>query len=213
MAEAVYVGSRGVNLPLNNFNLNQLDPEHQKLGNSALGQLVTNPFFGVITDPLSALSRATVTRESLLRPYPQYNALNYSRPLANMGGSDYHSLQLKLQKRFAAVSPFWLTTPGQRQWILAGWAAGSPSPIRPRSRISITFRDEWSLSTGDVPAPLSGERGLRAAIRAAEAVSQEDLAGSRSVDWRLAGEWFLHLADRDAAWGCSPTTCLGSATR
>jgi hypothetical protein len=151
IAEAVYVGSRGVNLPLNNFNLNQLDPEHQKLGNSALGQLVPNPFFGVITDPLSALSRATVTRGSLLRPYPQYNALNYSRPLANMGGSDYQSLQLKLQKRFSAGLSFLAHYTWSKTMDTGGMGSGIAFTDPTSIQNIYNIRDEWSLSTGDVP--------------------------------------------------------------
>jgi len=151
LAELVYVGSRGVNLPLNNFNLNQLDPEQQKLGNSALGQLVTNPFFGVITDPLSALSRATVTRGSLLRPYPQYNALNYSRPLANMGGSDYQSLQLKLQKRFSAGLSFLAHYTWSKTMDTGGMGSGIAFTDPTSIQNIYNIRDEWSLSTGDVP--------------------------------------------------------------
>lgn len=151
MAEVVYVGSRGVNLPLNNFNLNQLPIEAQKLGNNALGQLVTNPFFGVITDPLSPLSRATVERRALLRPYPQYVGLNYSRPVANMGASDYQSLQMKLQKRFTGGLSFLAHYTWSKTMDIGGTGNGiaffDSTPIQDIYNI----RDEWSLSTGDVP--------------------------------------------------------------
>ncbi len=181
IAEAVYVGSRGVRLPLNNFNLNQLDPVHQKLGNTALAQLVTNPFAGVITDPLSPLSRATVTRGSLLRPFPQYQGLFYSRPLANMGASDYQSLQLKLQKRFSGGLSFLAHYTWSKSFDIGGTGNGiaftDPTPIQNIYNI----RDEWSLSTSDVPhrMQLSGvyelpfgqrKRFLKAIPRAADLI-------------------------------------------
>jgi hypothetical protein len=151
LAEAIYVGSRGVRLPVNNFNLNQLDPVHQRLGNTALAQLVTNPFAGVITDPLSPLSRPTVTRGALLRPFPQYQGLFYSRPLANLGASDYQSLQLKVQKRFAAGLSFLAHYTWSKSLDIGGTGNGiaftDPTPIQNIYNI----RDEWSLSTSDVP--------------------------------------------------------------
>ena len=62
---------------------------------SALLQPVPNPFFGVITS--GALSGATVQRQQLLRPYPQF--LNVTRQAAALGNSVYHSLQMKIEKR------------------------------------------------------------------------------------------------------------------
>ncbi|MBI1765498.1 MAG: TonB-dependent receptor [Acidobacteria bacterium] len=151
LAQAAYVGSHGVRLPLNSFNLNQLDPANQTLGNTALAQLVTNPFNGVITDPLSALSRSTVARSALLRPFPQYTTIAYSRPLANLGGSSYHGLQLSLQKRFSQGLSFL----GHYTWSKTMDTGGTGSGIAFTDTTNIqniyNIRDEWSLSTQDVP--------------------------------------------------------------
>ena len=40
--------------------------------------LVPNPFFGVITDQTSALSREQIARRSLMLPYPQYTSIQQS---------------------------------------------------------------------------------------------------------------------------------------
>jgi hypothetical protein len=97
-ASAVYAGSRGVKLFGGNYNLNQLDPRFlsQRLD---LQTLVPNPFFGQIPgSPLS--SGATVQRQSLLRAFPDYQ--NVQTFAANNAASTYHSLQVIVEKRFAA---------------------------------------------------------------------------------------------------------------
>jgi hypothetical protein len=72
---------------------------------TALGQSVTNPFFGVIkTGPLSS---STVLRGQLLLPYPQYTALSgatqggLAEPFAFTGDSLYHAATLKVERRFS----------------------------------------------------------------------------------------------------------------
>jgi len=151
LAQIAYVGSRGVHLPVNSFNLNQLDPEFQKLGNTALGQQVANPFFGVITDPLSTLSRATVARSQLLRPFPQYTSVSYSRPLANVGDSKYHGLQLSLQKRFTQGLSFLTHYTWSKSMDIGGTGSGIAFTDVTSIQNIYNIRDEWSLSTQDVP--------------------------------------------------------------
>jgi len=96
LIEAAYVGSRGVRLISSSENLNQVRPADWALG-SALKQQVANPFFGILTT--GSLTGATVAREQLLRPYPQFTGVSRSNPA--YGNSIYHSLQLKLEKRLA----------------------------------------------------------------------------------------------------------------
>jgi hypothetical protein len=60
---------------------------------------VPNPFFGLMPPTAIAALRGTnITRERLLRPYPHFDAVNTT---TNEGTSSYHSLQLRLEKRFA----------------------------------------------------------------------------------------------------------------
>ncbi len=149
--QAAYVGARGVHLPVNSFNLNQLDPVHQKLGNTALAQQVTNPFNGVITDPLSNLRLPTVTRAQLLRPFPQYTAVNYSRPVVAMGDAAYHALQLSLQKRFAQGLSFLGNYTFSKAMDIGGTGNGIAFTDATPIQNIYNIRDEWSLSTSDVP--------------------------------------------------------------
>ncbi len=151
LAEAAYVGSRGVHLPMNNYNLNQLPLRTQALGNTALNQRISNPFYGWITDKLSTLSQTTVVRSQLLKPYPQYISLNLSRPLANWGVSSYHSLQLKLQKRFSGGVSLLTHYTWSKSLDTGGTGSGIAFYDATPVQDLYNLRDQRSLSTQDVP--------------------------------------------------------------
>jgi hypothetical protein len=97
--EANYTGSKGNHLYFGGMeNQDLLNPVYWGLGRTALNASVPNPFYGVITDPQSPLSAPTVTRNIILRPYPQYNSSVTGSP-PGIGNSVYHALQLKYEKR------------------------------------------------------------------------------------------------------------------
>jgi hypothetical protein len=103
--EIAYVGNRGVHLFMYNQNLNWLpDATFSALG-TGLGQLVDNPFFGVIKTGL--LAAAQVPRSQLLLPFPQFTALpgvlqgGVVSPFSYRGDSIYHTATLKIEKRFS----------------------------------------------------------------------------------------------------------------
>lgn len=74
--EVGYTGSQGRKLLFGTGQqANQLDPSLLARG-SALDAQVTNPFFGVI--PTGVLAGRTVPQHRLLRPYPQFTAVNVS---------------------------------------------------------------------------------------------------------------------------------------
>jgi hypothetical protein len=92
-----YAGSSGVHLP-SGVQFNQLPDSALALG-TALNATVPNPFFGIITDSTSTLSRATVQRGQLLRPYPQFTGISGNQ--VPTGHSTYHGLQVRAERRFA----------------------------------------------------------------------------------------------------------------
>lgn len=94
LVEIGYVGTRGYNLLGSSQQLNQLDPSYLSMG-SALLQPVPNPFYGIISS--GSLSGATVQRQQLLLPYPQFTSVSRLTPA--YGNSIYHGLQLRLDKR------------------------------------------------------------------------------------------------------------------
>jgi hypothetical protein len=92
--EAGYSGLRGIHLGLPR-QYNQINPQYLALG-SQLKSMVANPFYGTIT--AGALSAPMVQYGQLLLPYPQYT--NVAAPADFSGDSTYHSLQVKIEKRF-----------------------------------------------------------------------------------------------------------------
>ena len=97
VVEVGYAGSAGVALP-SAVQYNQLPSQFLSLG-TQLNETVPNPFFGVITDPTSTLSRSTVQRGQLLRPYPQFTGAAANQ--APVGHSTYHAMQMRVERRFS----------------------------------------------------------------------------------------------------------------
>ena len=97
MVDFGYTGTHGVALPAN-VAFNQLPMSQLALG-TQLTQTVPNPFLGYITDPSSALSQPTVQYAQLLRPFPQFTAVNQT--VTPAGFSSYHAFELKMERRFA----------------------------------------------------------------------------------------------------------------
>ena len=102
---ASYAGSHGVHL-YSPTAYNQLPDQYLSLGNALLN-LVPNPFYGLITS--GPLSSATVQQSQLLRPYPQFQGVTSESN--SYGSSIYHSLQVKLERRFSAASACFCPTP------------------------------------------------------------------------------------------------------
>lgn len=95
--EAGYLGSKLTRLGVPDTNLNQLSGAQLALG-SQLTQAVPNPYYGLIPAS-SSLGGATIPFQQLLRPFPRFTTVTLYRN--NIGNSTYHSLQARLEKRFA----------------------------------------------------------------------------------------------------------------
>jgi hypothetical protein len=63
-----------------------------------LTQNVPNPFFGILPATTTIGASANIARERLLRPFPQYDQVFST---TNDGYSWYHSLQVRVEKRFS----------------------------------------------------------------------------------------------------------------
>ncbi len=98
--ELSYFGNLGRRMYFgNNGALNRIDPSYLSYG-ASLNDLVANPFYGIINDPLSPLSKPEVSQIQLLRPYPQFTGVSgvTGPPTAN---SSYHAMQVHYTKRFS----------------------------------------------------------------------------------------------------------------
>jgi hypothetical protein len=114
LVSANYVGKKGTHLPfsgstarnylgswIESLPTTAADPNNpcQTLTVPCLNSFVDNPFFGIITDPNSALSSPQVRYRQLLRPFPQFTSVS-TEPLL-IANSTYHSLQLLAEKRYS----------------------------------------------------------------------------------------------------------------
>ena len=106
VVDANYVGNRGSQIQtFRNLNAtpNQYlstSPVRDQARIDYLGANVPNPFFNLMPVTAGAAFRGVnITRERLLRPYPQFDAVNTT---TNEGLSWYHALQAGLEKRFSA---------------------------------------------------------------------------------------------------------------
>jgi hypothetical protein len=98
-----YVGTKGTHLYFGGAgSINYLGSWVESLTASQIAQLnsyVANPFYGIITNPASTLSAATVQQYQLLRPYPQFTGLSGNDP--PWANSIYNALQIRAEKQFS----------------------------------------------------------------------------------------------------------------
>jgi hypothetical protein len=98
LIELGYAGNQGRKLLFGTgFNENQLPASLLSLG-PALDRQVANPFFGVLTS--GVLAGRTVPANRLLRPYPQFDAVNLPSDTPG-AASDYNAMVVKVTKRFS----------------------------------------------------------------------------------------------------------------
>jgi Carboxypeptidase regulatory-like domain/TonB dependent receptor-like, beta-barrel len=149
LAEVAYIANRGLHLT-SNFQMNTLNPKYLTMG-TALQSQVPNPFKPFVS--IGALSNATVTQQQLLLPYPQFTGVLEEN--ATWGGSNYQSMQLKVNKR---------TTHGITMlavYTVSKWLSDVPAsdaPIGTNNGTSVqnpyNLAAEKSLSENDIPQSL-----------------------------------------------------------
>ena len=158
--DIAFVGSRGVRLPIQGLNLNQLPRETFDFANAEvaagraasvaafLSAAVANPFQNLIPST-PALNGANIARAQLLRRFPQYQSVTLFRPLA--GTSKYNALQVSLQKRLSnglsATANYTFSKLLDTGGVGNGAAFLDATPVED----VFNFDDEYALSTLDVP--------------------------------------------------------------
>jgi hypothetical protein len=151
LLDVAYAGSKGTHLPMHSQDVDQLPDSllpTTAAGATALTTAVPNPYYGIVTGNLLG---PTVSAGQLLLPYPQYSDVSIAEP--NDRDSIYHSLQVKVNKRFAhggtvlasyTISKLISDTDNEINWL--GDAAPSWGDVD-----AYNLHNERSLDGFDVP--------------------------------------------------------------
>ena len=150
LVDVSYIGNKGTRLPHNpqflgpGYNMN--DPAVLALGTRVLQSDINSPEARAagISPPYPGFTGIVA---QALRPFPQYQAIEYRD--VPVGKSQYHSVQLKLDKRFSSGLQFrtfyvWAQLHNNRAESGQRGGAGVQNPIN-------TQAGEWALSGDDVP--------------------------------------------------------------
>lgn len=233
--EASYVGSRTRGLPVSK-GINEISAEQLASGNVMLQQ-VANPFQGRL--PGTPFNGATVPRQQLARPFPQFAGITQDR--RSLGVNDYDSLQLSVNKRLSRglqflVSDTFSRTEEEVTYLNAqdSWdqlarvvtAQDSPHRLLVSSTYALPFfRDrggvlEGALGGWQVNGIVTFQSGLPVGTTAGAF-----LVGDPTLDNPTLGRWFntctqalsgarqnCASADEPIAWQVQPAFTLRTLT-
>lgn len=149
-----YSGNKGRRLLYGNPNLDadQLSPQYLGL-RSQLDTQVPNPFFGVV-DPNTYLGSVnTIAYNELLRPFPQFTYLQWTRSLPG-ARSSFNAMNAKYNYRFgnglsALITYQWSKALDNGPEDSLGWATGN------QWRDAYNTMLDYNISTHDVPQSFS----------------------------------------------------------
>ena len=147
--EVGYIGNRGLFLPEGDPGTpyDQLTTNNLALGNHLFDQ-VPNPFYGIITTPGSNLSNPMISRNQLLRPFPQYtNVQSVRKPTKQ---SNYQALTVKVDKRFSQGLTFLLAFTGSKTMDTASAAVNYLGPQSSTYANQYNPNGEYAVSAYDV---------------------------------------------------------------
>ena len=146
--EVGYIGNRGLFLPEGDPGTpyDQLTTNNLALGNH-LYDNVPNPFYGIITTP-GPLANPTVTRNQLLRPFPQYNGVTSVRKPDKQ--SNYQAVTAQLSKRFSGGLTFLMAFTGSKTMDTSSAAVNYLGPASTTYANEYNPNGEYALSAYDV---------------------------------------------------------------
>jgi hypothetical protein len=192
MVEAAYVGNRSTKVEIDrdynvvgNQNLSR-SPVYDPVVVNYLSANVPNPFINIPGVNGTLGSGNTITRETLLKPYPQFSSVTGE---TYQGYSWYHSLQTRVSRRLAATN-----LNGTYTWSKNMLASEFLNPADPMPSRAIAKADRRHRATVAIIYPLPfGRHGtvLRHVPRAADAV----IGG-----WQLS-TMYIYQSGQPLSWG------------
>ena len=146
-----YAGSKITHVGIPDTNINQLTVEQLALGDP-LQVKVPNPYYGEIPR-WTSLGDPTITTAQLLKPYPRFTNVSYFRN--NVGNTNYHALQARLEKRFSRDLSFLASYTFSKLIDEASSVFDSTVFTSPVANYPVADSHnrklERDLSTGDIP--------------------------------------------------------------
>ena len=200
VVEASYVGSRTRKLVVSK-GINEITAAQLAQGNVML-EAVPNPFQGLL--PGTPFNGATVPRQQLLRPFPQFAGITEDR--RSLGVNDYNALQVSLNKRLARGLQFLVSytfskteeevaylNPQDDWGQLARVVTAADSPHR--LLVSTTYQLPFFAGRSDILGSLLGGWQINAIVTAQSgipvaATAGAVLVGDTSVENRTLARWF-----------------------
>ena len=180
--DIAYAGARGVHLLTAGQQLNQLPDPYLALG-SQLQKQVPNPFYGLIAT--GTLSAPQVAQGQLLLPYPQYTGVSI---VSNSNrDSNYHSMQMKMEKRFRSggtvMAAYTVSKTISTAETLTGWLDATGT-----TQFNNNLRQERSLIGTDVPQRLV----LSYVVDLPFGQGQRFLSGAHGIAGKTISGWGLN---------------------
>ena len=159
LLEMNYVGTKGTHLYFGGAgSLSTLGPWIEKATSdqiTALNTLVSNPFYGIITNPSSCLSGPTVGQTQLELRYPQFCGVSpLAPPWAN---SIYNAYQLRVERQFSNGLQFLVNYTISKSIDDASVKGGETTWLGGFTHLQDpnNFKIERSLSEYDIPQNLT----------------------------------------------------------
>jgi hypothetical protein len=185
--EIAYTGSKATHLGVPDYNLNQLTAAQLSTG-AGLQTSVTNPFAGQIPSNPS-LNGPKIPQAQLLKPFPEFqNVILYRN---NIGNSNYHGVQAKLEKRFSHGSTLLVSYAHSKLIDDAssvfdasiGLGSVANSPVAD----SYNRKLERDVSTGDIPNVTAISYTYDLPIGPNHRFHPAGAAGKFTNGWQIAG--------------------------
>jgi hypothetical protein len=221
--EVAYVGSKATHLGVPDVNLNQLTVDQLAMG-SALTQTVPNPFFGQLP-PSSSIGGPTTSQAQLLKPYPRFTNVTLFRN--NVGNSDYHAVQAKLEKRLSRGLTFLVSYTRSKLIDDASSVFDASVFTGPTANFpvadSFNRRLEQDVSNGDIPNYFVTSWVYELPIGPGHRLHPSGVLGKFTNGWQIAGiatiESGIPLAltqttnfNAFAGFGTQRPNCVGDPT-
>jgi hypothetical protein len=185
--EIGYAGSKITHVGIPDTNANQLTVQQLSAGLPLL-QKVPNPYYGQIPRS-SSLGDPTISQAQLIKPYPRFTTVSFFRN--NVGNTDYHSLQGRMEKRFSRGLSFLASYTFSKlideassvfdATIFTGPIANFPVAD------SFNRKLERDLSNGDIPQNFVLSATYNLPFGPGHGIGPGGVAGRLLGGWELAG--------------------------